>query len=245
MTLADTHDVGTFVYDFDEYCEQGRALLGGKGLGLAEMTQIGLPIPRGFTITTAACRSTMSHGPALEGLDAEIDRHLAHLELQTAKRLGDPDRPLLLSVRSGGPISMPGMMETILNLGLNGELAAAVAERTGNRRFAYDAYRRLIQMYGEVVAGIDPGVFESAIAWLKSERGIELDSELDADDFERLATIFEELYREATSAKPSRPMREPSWPARCARSSNRGTLRVRASTGTSTTSPTSSEPPST
>src|SRR4051794_23530515 len=142
-------EVDGFVYDFDEHCADGRALLGGKGLGLAEMTQLGLPVPRGFTITTAACRATMETGREPDGLADEVARHLAHLEERSGKRLGDAASPLLLSVRSGGPISMPGMMETILNLGLNSDLADAIAERTGNGHFVYDAYRRLIQMYGE------------------------------------------------------------------------------------------------
>jgi pyruvate,orthophosphate dikinase len=187
-----------FVYDFDEQCSGGRALLGGKGLGLAEMTQLGLPIPHGFTITTAACRATVADGREPAGLTAEVDQHLARLEERTGKRLGDSVRPLLLSVRSGGPISMPGMMETILNLGLNCDLAAAVAERTGNARFAYDAYRRLIQMYGEVVSHIDAGAFEALLANLKAERGVELDIELGAADLQRLAACFEDLYCDRT-----------------------------------------------
>jgi pyruvate,orthophosphate dikinase len=187
-----------FVYDFDEQCSGGRAVLGGKGLGLAEMTQLGLPIPQGFTITTAACRATVADGREPAGLTAEIDQHLARLEERTGKRLGDGVRPLLLSVRSGGPVSMPGMMETILNLGLNCDLAAAVAERTGNARFAYDAYRRLIQMYGEVVSHIDAGAFEALLANIKAERGVELDIELDAADLQRLAACFEDLYCDRT-----------------------------------------------
>ena len=198
MNAHEADSTEAFVYDFDEHCEGGRALLGGKGLGLAEMTQLGLPIPNGFTITTAACRQTMARGSESDNLAAEIDLHLARLERLSGKRLGDPARPLLLSVRSGGPVSMPGMMETILNLGLNRRLAVAIGERTGNRHFAYDAYRRLLQMYGEVVAGIDAGRFETAIAQLKSERGVALDSELGAGDFEQLATVFEVIYREQT-----------------------------------------------
>ncbi len=187
-----------FVYDFDEQCPGGRALLGGKGLGLAEMTQLGLPIPHGFTITTAACRATVADRREPAGLTAEIDQHLARLEERTGKRLGDSVRPLLLSVRSGGPISMPGMMETILNLGLNSDLAVAVAERTGNARFAYDAYRRLIQMYGEVVSHIDARAFEALLANIKAELGVELDIELGADDLQRLAASYEDLYRDRT-----------------------------------------------
>jgi pyruvate,orthophosphate dikinase len=173
------------IYDFDEECPGGRALLGGKGLGLAEMTQLGLPVPHGFTITTEACVETMRHGVEPAALAAEVDEHLARLEALTGKRFGDARKPLLLSVRSGGPISMPGMMETILNLGLTGPIAEELA-RTTDRLFAYDAYRRLIQMYGEVVAGIDASVFAHALA------------ELGADDFEPVAARFAELYREQT-----------------------------------------------
>ena len=187
-----------FVYDFDEPCDGGRALLGGKGLGLAEMTQLELPVPRGFTITTEACVRTMRDGHAPASLAAEVDLHLARLEEITGKRFGDGRLPLLVSVRSGGPISMPGMMETILNLGLSRDVAETVARTTGNRRFAFDAYRRLIQMFGEVVAGIDADVFASALAALKDERSIELDSQLSGRDFVRLAGTFEELYRAAT-----------------------------------------------
>jgi pyruvate,orthophosphate dikinase len=187
-----------FAYDFDEPCDAGRALLGGKGLGLAEMTQLGLPVPHGFTITTEACLRTMRDGSEPTNLAAEVELHLARLEQLTDKRFGDGRRPLLLSVRSGGPVSMPGMMETILNLGLSRDVAEIVARTTGNRRFAYDAYRRLVQMYGEVVAGIDADVFSSALAELKDEREIELDSQLSGRDFVRLAGTFEQLYRAAT-----------------------------------------------
>ncbi len=196
----------TYVYDFDERCEGGRRLLGGKGAGLAEMTQLGLPVPRGFTITTAACIETMRTGTEPAGLAAEIDEHLTRLERATGKRFGDTRDPLLLSVRSGGPVSMPGMMETILDLGSNAAVADGIARTTGDRRFAYDAYRRLIQMYGEVVAGIDPKVFANALDELKRERGVELDSQLTGRDFERLAARFASLYREnAGDELPSDP----------------------------------------
>src|SRR4051812_38611460 len=138
-----------FVYDFDEPTDGGRELLGGKGIGLAEMTALGVPVPAGFTITTDACRAYMANGRRLpEGLDAEVDQHVAALEDKTGKRFGDPLDPLLVSVRSGAAVSMPGMMDTILNLGLNDAAAEGLAARTGNPRFAYDSYRRLIQMYG-------------------------------------------------------------------------------------------------
>src|SRR5437868_15458774 len=142
----------TFVYDFDEPSAGGKELLGGKGAGLAEMTQLGVPVPAGFTITTDACRAYMAAGRQLPaGLEAEVAEHLRALEERTGKRFGDPRDPLLVSVRSGAAVSMPGMMDTILNLGLNDEAVEGLGQATGNQRFAYDSYRRLIQMYGEVV----------------------------------------------------------------------------------------------
>src|SRR3982751_1383222 len=160
-----------YVYGFDEPSEGGRDLLGGKGIGLAQMTQLGVPVPAGFTITTDACRAYLREGGLAEGLEAEIDEHIARLEEKTGKRFGDPEDPLLVSVRSGAAISMPGMMDTILNLGLNDTAAEGLTERTGNRRFAYDSYRRLIQMFGEVVDGIDGHRFAEALAVLTAERG--------------------------------------------------------------------------
>ncbi|HEV8459901.1 MAG TPA: pyruvate, phosphate dikinase [Gaiellaceae bacterium] len=145
----------TYVYDFDEPAPGGRELLGGKGIGLAEMTQMGVPVPSGFTITTDACRAYLTAKDLPAGLEAEVDEHLRRLEAKTGLRFGSSDDPLLLSVRSGAAISMPGMMDTILNLGLNDEATEGLAARTGNERFAYDSYRRLIQMFGEVVEGID------------------------------------------------------------------------------------------
>ena len=195
----------TYVYDFDEPCEEGRALLGGKGLGLAEMTQLGLPVPRGFTITTEACRVTMRTGSEPPALSTEVAEHLARLERATGKRFGDVRNPLLLSVRSGGPISMPGMMETVLNLGLN----RRVVESGGfgaDRRFAFDAYRRLLQMYGTVVAGIEGDAFESVLVDVKARCGVELESSLSADDLAEIAQRFEELYlTETSSAFPDQP----------------------------------------
>jgi pyruvate,orthophosphate dikinase len=143
-----------YVYDFDEPAEGGRELLGGKGVGLAEMTQLGIPVPAGFTITTDACRAYMSSGGAVEGLDEEIAEHIERLEKRTGKRFGDPDDPLLVSVRSGAAISMPGMMDTILNVGLNDDSVTGLWRSTGNDEFARDCYRRLIQMFGETVDGI-------------------------------------------------------------------------------------------
>src|SRR5919199_6844287 len=173
-----------YVYDFDEPSDGGRELLGGKGVGLAEMTQLGVPVPAGFTITTDACRAYMSNGNTFpEGLDEEVEQHLRTLEERTGKRFGDADDPLLVSVRSGAAISMPGMMDTILNVGLNDEAVEGLAARTGNPRFAYDSYRRLIQMYGEVVDGIDAQQFEGALAELKAGRQ---DTELSAEQLKGL-----------------------------------------------------------
>jgi pyruvate, orthophosphate dikinase len=145
-----------YVYDFDQPSEGGRDLLGGKGVGLAEMTQLGVPVPAGFTITTDACRAYMSNGKALpDGLDEEIDAHLSALEQKTGKQFGDNQDPLLVSVRSGAAISMPGMMDTILNVGLNDASVGGLAAATGNEWFAYDCYRRLIEMYGKTVDGVE------------------------------------------------------------------------------------------
>ncbi|HEV2711828.1 MAG TPA: pyruvate, phosphate dikinase [Gaiellaceae bacterium] len=175
-----------YVYDFDEPTGGGRDLLGGKGIGLAEMTQLGIPVPAGFTITTDACRAYMRAGRELpEGLEDEIDEHLARLEQTTGKRFGDAEDPLLVSVRSGAAVSMPGMMDTILNLGLNDEATEGLARRTGNERFALDSYRRLIQMYGEVVDGIDPGRFEEAFAKHEGDLRAAIDA-------------FKQIYEEET-----------------------------------------------
>jgi len=143
-----------YVYDFDEPADGGRELLGGKGIGLAEMTQLGIPVPAGFTITTEACRAYMASGGEVEGLEEEIAEHVERLEERRGKRFGDPEDPLLVSVRSGAAISMPGMMDTVLNVGLNDESVEGLARSTGNEEFARDCYRRLIQMFGETVDGI-------------------------------------------------------------------------------------------
>ncbi len=190
-----------FVYDYDEEAPGGRELLGGKGVGLAEMTALGVPVPAGFTITTDACRAYMASGKSVpEGLDAEVDAHIAALEEQAGKRFGDPSDPLLVSVRSGAAISMPGMMDTILNLGLNDIAVEGLAAATANPRFAYDSYRRLIQMYGEVVDGVDGHRFESAIADLKAARGVTNDLELGADDLRELIATFQRIYEEEVSS---------------------------------------------
>ena len=185
-----------YVYDFSEGTELGRELLGGKGIGLAEMTAIGIPVPAGFTVTTAACVAYMRAERQIpDGLEKEVADHMARLEETTGKRFGDPGDPLLVSVRSGAAISMPGMMDTILNLGLNDEAVEGLAQATGNPRFAYDAYRRLIQMYGGVVAGVDGHLFEEALAETREQAGAAHDGELEAEQLEELIGRFKQLYR--------------------------------------------------
>jgi pyruvate,orthophosphate dikinase len=190
-----------YVYDFSDGGELGRELLGGKGAGLAEMTAIGLPVPAGFTVTTEACREYMRLGGVLpDGLTAEIDAAVGRLEETTGKRFGDPSDPLLVSVRSGAAVSMPGMMDTILNLGLNDVAVQGLAAATANERFAFDAYRRLVQMFGDVVAGVDGELFEQELAALKSERGVSEDVDLDAADLRGLTSRFLEIYAEHADA---------------------------------------------
>jgi pyruvate,orthophosphate dikinase len=189
--------VGKRVYDFAEGSRDMRMLLGGKGANVAEMTRLGLPVPAGFTITTRACIDFLAAGGTMpRGLHAEIDRHLASLEERTGKRLGDPEDPLLVSVRSGAPESMPGMMDTVLNLGLNDASVRGLAVRTHNPRFAYDSYRRFIQMFGDVVAGVDRARFERALGDLKSACGAAQDVDLGADDLQGLVETFKAIYRD-------------------------------------------------
>jgi len=188
-----------YVYDFDEEAPGGRELLGGKGVGLAEMTALGVPVPAGFTITTDACRAYTARGGEFpEGLETEVERHLTSREEKTGKRFGDPGDPLLVSVRSGAATSMPGMMDTIRNLGLNDAAVRGLAERTGNPRFANDSYRRLIQMYGEVVDGVDGHLFEESLSKLKDQRGAALDVDLSAEDMAGLVETFKSIYESET-----------------------------------------------
>src|SRR5690349_2364161 len=189
-----------YVYDFDEPSDGGKELLGGKGIGLAEMTQMGVPVPAGFTITTDASRAFMAAGDVPAGLEDEVDEHVARLESRTGRRFGSSDDPLLVSVRSGAAVSMPGMMDTILNLGLDDAAAAGLAARTGNARFAYDSYRRLIQMFGEVVDGVDAHRFDSALSALKEARGAQQDTQLTGDDLRELVATYKQIYRDGTGA---------------------------------------------
>jgi pyruvate,orthophosphate dikinase len=194
--------MGRYVYNLEDAADLGRELLGGKGAGLAQMIALGIPVPAGFVVTTEACVEYMRSGGRFpSGLEDEIRSHVARLEKQTGKRFGDASDPLLVSVRSGAAISMPGMMDTILNLGLNATTAEALARATGNPRFALDAYRRLLQMYGEVVDGIDGHRFERELARLKDGQGARTDLELGEDGLRELVRRFEAIYHEATSGE--------------------------------------------
>ncbi|HZB23461.1 MAG TPA: pyruvate, phosphate dikinase, partial [Gaiellaceae bacterium] len=197
-----------YVFDFDDPEGGGRDLLGGKGVGLAEMTQLGVPVPAGFTITTDACRDWLRAKEVPAGLDDQVDAHIRALEERTGKRFGDPDDPLLVSVRSGAAVSMPGMMDTILNLGLNDVAADGLTRTTGNERFARDSYRRLIQMFGEVVDGIDGHRFESTLADMKSSRGASQDTDLTADDLVELIDRYKRIYRDETGSDFPQDARE-------------------------------------
>jgi len=190
-----------YVFDFGDDSGGGRELLGGKGVGLAEMTKLGIPVPDGFTITTEACRAYLAGaGEVPAGLDAEVDEHIAGLEERTGKGFGDDESPLLVSVRSGAAISMPGMMDTILNLGLSDTSVEGLAASTGNERFALDSYRRLVQMYGEVVDGVDGHRFEQALSELKAARGVAQDVDLTAEDLRELLAIFSTIHEEETGS---------------------------------------------
>jgi pyruvate, orthophosphate dikinase len=199
---------GRYVFDFDESAEGGKELLGGKGAGLAEMTALGIPVPAGFTIATDACRDYAEAKELPEGLESEIDEHIAALEERTGKHFAHSRDPLLVSVRSGAAVSMPGMMDTILNLGLNDDAVEGLAATTGNDRFAQDSYRRLIQMYGEVVDGIDGDRFEQALASLKSQRGVQQDVDLTAEDLRELVATFKQLYEQETASPFPQDARE-------------------------------------
>ena len=185
-----------FVYDFSEGNGSMRELLGGKGANLAEMSNLGMPVPQGFTVTTEACTQYYNDGRAIAPeIEAEIMEHLAKLEEKTGKKFGDTSNPLLVSVRSGARASMPGMMDTILNLGLNDVSVEGFAAKTGNPRFAYDSYRRFIQMFSDVVMELSKKRFEEIIDDLKDKKGVKQDVELDADDMKELVVRFKEFYK--------------------------------------------------
>jgi len=184
-----------FVYAFEEGRADMKNVLGGKGANLAEMTNLGLPVPPGFTITTGACNVYSRAGAYPSGLEATVAEYLAKLEAKTGKELGDASDPLLVSVRSGAPFSMPGMMDTVLNLGLNDESVKGLIAQTGDARFAYDSFRRFIQMFGKVVMRIEGQLFEDAIKAKKVERGVKQDIDLTAEDLQNLIATFKDIVR--------------------------------------------------
>ena len=198
--MTDVAGATQWIYTFAEGSREMQGLLGGKGANVAEMTRILGPekVPAGFTITTEACVAYMETDALPEGLEAELGAALAALEDQAGKRLGDAEDPLLVSVRSGARESMPGMLDTVLNLGLNDRSVLGLAARTGNERFAWDSYRRFVQMYGNVVKGVPGEQIERAIADAKRSRGVSHDTELDVEALQELVATFKALYAEAT-----------------------------------------------
>ena len=186
-----------WVYMFSEGDAGMRNLLGGKGANLAEMTRLGLPVPQGFTITTEACTQYYEDGCTInDEIKKQIDLAIIEMEKITGKKFGDKENPLLVSVRSGARASMPGMMDTILNLGLNESVVEVVANRTGNERWARDCYRRFIQMYSDVVMGVGKKHFEELIDQMKSKRGVKEDVDLTSEDLKILTEQFKSEYKE-------------------------------------------------
>ncbi|OTA41404.1 MAG: hypothetical protein A6D92_07065 [Symbiobacterium thermophilum] len=232
------------MYLFHEGRADMRMLLGGKGANLAEMTNIGLPVPPGFTITTEVCREYQKTKQLDPEVIEQVNAALTALEQQTGKKFGDPRNPLLVSVRSGAPISMPGMMDTVLNLGLNDETVVALAELTGNERFAWDSYRRFIQMFSNVVLGIELHNFEAILEAHKKRNGFTQDIELQAEHFKAIVPEYKAVVEKHTGKPFPMDPREQLMAA-IAPCSNRGTTRARRSTGRSTRSPTTWVRPST
>jgi hypothetical protein len=238
-----------YVYRFGGGAAEGRAdmkaLLGGKGANLAEMANLGLPVPPGFTISTEVCTAYYANDCAFpEGLAAQVDEALAAVEAMVDAAFGDARNPLLVSVRSGARASMPGMMDTVLNLGLNDETVEGLAKKSGDRRFAYDSYRRFISMYSDVVLGVDHAEFEDILGGFKDQRGYELDTEVTAEDWHGLIARYKALVAEETGKPFPQDVRhssgEPSVP--CSRP---GTVRAPSPTASSTIFRRTGAPPST
>ncbi|WP_299927648.1 pyruvate, phosphate dikinase [uncultured Nocardioides sp.] len=206
----------TWVYDFAEGSKDQKDLLGGKGANLAEMTNLGLPVPPGFTISTETCRAYLAEGGEPEGLDEEVTEHLAALEEAMGKKLGDADDPLLVSVRSGAKFSMPGMMETVLNVGLNDTSVGGLAARSESDRFAQDSYRRLLQMFGGTVLHVDSELFSEALDEAKRAKGTDSDLDLDADDLRGVVETFKAIIKEQTGRDFPQDPREQMDLAICA-----------------------------
>ena len=216
------------VYTFGNGHAEGRAdmknLLGGKGANLAEMNLIGVPVPPGFTITTEVCTTYTQEGKeaVVKMIEAEVQNSIKHVEELTGNKFNDAENPLLVSVRSGARVSMPGMMDTVLNLGMNDTVAEALARKSGNPRFAWDSYRRFVQMYGDVVLGMKPknktdiDPFEEIMEAVKEEKGVKLDTELDVDDLKKLVKLFKEAVLKSTGNDFPESAWEQLWGAICA-----------------------------
>lgn len=190
---SNTHATAKYVYSFDEGTKDMKELLGGKGANLSEMTKIGIPVPFGFTITTEVCEYFLNHSNYPESFADELDEKMQLLEIRMGKKFGDANDPLLVSVRSGAAVSMPGMMDTILNLGLNDETVAGLAAKTGNPRFAYDSYRRFVQMFSNVVLGVGHDHFEEALDEIKERNGYKVDTDMTEDDLRELVNKYKEI----------------------------------------------------
>ena len=200
---ADTAKSGKWVFTFGDGKAEGKAglrdLLGGKGANLAEMANLGLPVPPGFTIPTSVCTYFYAHGKTYPAaLKAQVEKALDHVGKLTGKSFGDSKNPLLVSVRSGGRASMPGMMDTVLNLGLNDKTVEALAELSGDRRFAYDSYRRFITMYSDVVLGFEHSHFEDILDTFKDSQGYSLDTDLTGDDWVELVGRYKDAVARET-----------------------------------------------
>ncbi|MFP4497095.1 MAG: PEP/pyruvate-binding domain-containing protein, partial [Vulcanimicrobiota bacterium] len=185
------------VYLFNEGAKELKDLLGGKGANLAEMTKMGFPVPQGFTITTKTCIEYQQTGKLPDGLDAEVENGMKYIEDQMGMKFGDAENPLLVSVRSGAKISMPGMMDTVLNLGLNDTTVEGLIKKTDNPRFAYDAYRRFIMMFGDVVTGVSKNKFDEVFKKRRNELGYKFDYEVPAEDLKKVVEDFKQIYKKA------------------------------------------------
>ena len=215
------------VYTFGNGKAEGRAdmknLLGGKGANLAEMNLIGVPVPPGFTITTEVCTTYTQQGKeaVVKEIKGDVEKAIAHIESLTGTKFGDASNPLLVSVRSGARVSMPGMMDTVLNLGMNDDAVEAIAKKSGNARFAWDSYRRFVQMYGDVVLGMKPKTkedidpFEEVMDKVKEAKGIKSDTELQVEDLKELVKLFKAAVKENTGkdfpASPWEQLSEPTF----------------------------------
>jgi len=206
------------VYYFGKNATEGDAsmknLLGGKGANLCEMTNLGIPVPAGFTLATTVCKSYYENNRTYsDDILKQVDENLAKLEKEMGKKLGDANDPLLVSIRSGAAVSMPGMMDTVLNLGLTTAAVEGIAKNTGNPRFAWDSYRRFIQMYGDVVSGCEHHDFEVALGSVKTEKGVEFDTDLDADDLKLVVQRYLAVYKKTTGEDFPQDPKKQLWAA--------------------------------